>query len=105
MADDDRGRSFETFQAETRLELAHLREAMLRLLPIHEQRSGDRAEMAALQRDVHEITKDVAAVGEKVDKLTDGQRRMVVIVLALQGAAVILMWLLNAGVIRFGGAP
>lgn len=104
-ADDDRGRDFAAFEAETRLRLAHLTEMYHRILPIHEQRSGDRAEMASLQRDVHDIKEDVGEVRKEVKTLTDTQRRMFAIFFALQVVAGIIMWALNSGVMKLGGPP
>lgn len=103
--DSDRARDFAAFEAETRLRLAHLSEMYQRLLPIHEARSGDKAEMGALQRDVSTIKSDVESMDEKVDKLTDAQRRMFAIFLAVQVLATMVMWGLSSGFLKWGGPP
>jgi hypothetical protein len=105
LPDPERAREFEVFRAETSLQIAHLREMVHRLMPIHEARSGDRAEMSALQHDVTEIKDDVAAVRRDVKALTDSQRRMIAVLLALQVVGGLLMWLSSTGLLQIGGPP
>ena len=98
-------REFATFKAETALQIAHLREMLGRLMPIHEARSGDRAEISALHRDMADIKSDVGEVRKDVGALKDSQKRMLAILFALQVLGGAIMWLLNAGVIRLGAPP
>lgn len=96
---------FSEFRAQTRLEIAHLREMLQRIMPMHEQRSGDRAEIAAIHKDMAEIKTDVSEVRKDVGALKTAQMRMLAILFALQVIGGVLMWLLNAGVIHVGASP
>lgn len=96
---------FIRFRAETEVQLAHFREMFARLMPLHEQRSGDRQEIHAIKEGMAEIKGSVAAVEVKVDKITDGQRRMIAVMFALQVLGGLLVWLMNAGVLKFGAPP
>lgn len=105
MSPDDRDAEFAEFRAETRLQVSHLREMVQRLMPMHDARSGDRAEMAALKEDVAEIKAEVGEIHQVVGKVSESQKRMLAIVVGLQIAAALFMWALDKGIVQFGGPP
>lgn len=104
-AADDRDSEFAAFRAETTLQLAHMREAVLRLMPIHDARSGDRMEMDTLKKDVAEIKVELGEVHTAVGKVSDSVKKMSAILVGLQVAAWIFMWALDKGLIQIGGPP
>jgi hypothetical protein len=118
--DDARIRDFVEFRAETRLELAYVREALARLRPIEDARSGERAEREQLVSQVSELRKESAetraeikqanaAADARMDRLEDRQKRTLAIMLgvsvALQVVGGLLLWAFNAGVLQLGGGP
>jgi hypothetical protein len=114
---DQRIREFIEFRAETRLELGHIRDTLARLRPIEEARSGERMEIQTLAREVNELRQDGAATRAEIkqanasadarmDRLEDRQKRTLAIMLgvsmALQAVGALLVWALNAGLLKMG---
>ena len=113
-------RDFLEFRAETKLKLEHIGLTLERLHPLLEARSGERVEMQAMARDVGELRKEGAvmrseiktaseAADARMDRLEDRQKRtlsiMLGVSLALQAVGGLLVWALNAGVLKLSGAP
>lgn len=118
--DDERVLEFLEFRAETRTELAHIREALGRLRPLQEARSGDQAEREQIVREVVELRKEGAetradiksanaAADARMDRLEYRQNRTLAIMLGvsltLQLVGGLLVWALNAGLLKIGAAP
>ena len=120
MTDDERIRDFIEFRAETRLKLAHISDVLEHLRPLQEERSGERFEIRTIVRQVEELREDGIATraeikqanesaDKRMDRLEDRQKRTLAIMLGvsvtLQVVGGILVWALNAGVLKFGGPP
>lgn len=102
---EDRDAEFAAFRAETTLQLAHMRESLLRLMPLYEQRSGDLREIHGIKEDVDDLKESVGRVEAAVGKVSESVKRMLAVVVGLQIAAAIFMWLLDKGLVQLGGPP
>src|SRR5688500_18248228 len=97
------------------MELGHIRDALARLRPLQEARSGERMEIQTLVREVGELRQDGAATRAEIklaneaadarmDRLEDRQKRTLAIMLGvsitLQAVGALLAWALNAGLLK-----